>query len=104
MTYLLADSGSTKTDWCLTENGIPVLKAQTTGINPVYQTEEEIKLCISHELLPKLERRMPQALHFYGAGCATPALTEKVRGVLRRLLCPNCRTVCKSILSITGPP
>lgn len=99
MTYLLADSGSTKTDWCLTENGITVLKAQTTGINPVYQTEEEIKLCISHELLPKLERRMPQALHFYGAGCATPALTEKVRGVLRRLLCPDGQVeVCSDMV------
>ena len=40
---LIADSGSTKTDWCLMdETGI--VKCMTTqGINPIHQTREEIR-------------------------------------------------------------
>lgn len=88
MVYLLADSGSTKTDWCLVDRGNPILRQQTQGINPVYQSEEEIERCIQNELLPALNGRQPQALYFYGAGC-TPALTEKMSHVLRRVLCPE---------------
>lgn len=39
---LIADSGSTKTDWCLVENGENILRFQTRGTNPFFQTEEEI--------------------------------------------------------------
>lgn len=88
MVYLLADSGSTKTDWCLTQDGNPILQQQTQGINPVYQSEREIECCIQSELLPALNGKYPQALYFYGAGC-TPALTGKMSHILRRVLCPE---------------
>ena len=39
---LIADSGSTKTDWAWIENGSIVHRATTAGINPVHQTEEEV--------------------------------------------------------------
>ena len=38
---LLADSGSTKTDWCLVDNGQVSLTVKTCGFNPFYQTEED---------------------------------------------------------------
>ena len=37
---LIADSGSTKTDWCVIERGKPALRFQTRGMNPFFQTEE----------------------------------------------------------------
>jgi len=36
---LIADSGATKTDWCLTYGGEIVQRFSTKGISPVYQTE-----------------------------------------------------------------
>ena len=39
---LLADSGSTKTDWCLAENGKALKSIKTRGTNPFFQTEDEI--------------------------------------------------------------
>ena len=39
---LIADSGSTKTDWCVAENGGILRRIQAEGINPVYQTDEEL--------------------------------------------------------------
>ena len=39
---LIADSGSTKTDWCMVEKGESVFRFQTRGMNPFFQTEEEM--------------------------------------------------------------
>jgi len=39
---LIADSGSTKTHWCVVENAVLVQEIFTDGINPFYQTDLEI--------------------------------------------------------------
>ena len=44
---LIADSGSTKTDWRLISEKEEVKSVSTPGINPFYQTEEEIENQIS---------------------------------------------------------
>ncbi|MBR5929387.1 MAG: ATPase [Prevotella sp.] len=51
---LIADSGSTKTDWAWIENGSIVHRATTAGINPVHQTEEEIEKVVL-QLFPRKE-------------------------------------------------
>ena len=35
MKALIADSGSTKTDWALVENGNVALRVKTQGMNPL---------------------------------------------------------------------
>ena len=89
MTYLIADSGSTKTDWSLMRDGKRVLQVKTPGINPVHHSEEQMEQGIRATLLPRLDGRGPDDVRFYGAGCATPALKAKVRGVLQRCLRPR---------------
>ena len=37
---LIADSGSTKTDWCVILNGTPIKRIGTKGLNPFFQSEE----------------------------------------------------------------
>lgn len=69
---LLADSGSTKTDWCLVDHGRSVLQVFTKGINPFFQSAEEIGLEIEKGLMPQLEKKVIEAVYFYGAGCAFP--------------------------------
>ena len=51
---LIADSGSTKTDWCIVFNGTPIKRMGTKGINPFFQSEEEIQQELTHSLLPQL--------------------------------------------------
>lgn len=67
---LLADSGSTKTDWCIvdTENN-KVIKVKTKGTNPFFQTSEEISQAIAEDLLRQLPARTVENVFFYGAGC-----------------------------------
>lgn len=85
---LIADSGSTKTAWCLIEDPEHVIYTQ--GINPYQQNEEEICAILQHELLPNLISQSSftphlSAIHFYGAGC-TPEKAPIVAQVLRQVV------------------
>lgn len=66
---LIADSGATKTDWCLTLNGDIVHRFATKGISPIFQSEEEIALEISQNVHPQLKKFDISAVYFYGSGC-----------------------------------
>lgn len=83
---LIADSGSTKTDWCAVDNNEVILHKQTKGMNPFFQTEEEIINEITQQLLPILPNKPLSALHFYGAGCAFDKV-EVMHRALSKSLC-----------------
>ncbi len=74
---LIADSGATKTDWCLLQQGEIIYRFNTKGISPIFQTEEEITKEIKEHVYPKLRDRMPDAIFFYGSGC----IPEKIGNV-----------------------
>lgn len=81
---LIADSGSTKTDWCYGTEITNCKIVQTEGINPFHQPEEKIRSIISEELLPQLDKTFKccTAIYFYGAGCLPPK-TESIIRVLK---------------------
>ncbi|MCI7071665.1 BadF/BadG/BcrA/BcrD ATPase family protein [Bacteroides pyogenes] len=81
---LIADSGSTKTDWCVAEHGKALQRICTKGTNPFFQTEEEIGDEIATALLPQLQTNELDAVYFYGAGCAFPDKIEMVRRAVGR--------------------
>ena len=68
---LIADSGSTKTDWCVVRGGISARRITTKGMNPYLQTSEEMEVEIREHLLPHLPDGQWRAVYFYGAGCTT---------------------------------
>jgi len=71
---LLADGGSTKTDWCVAAQGKQLQRITTQGINPFFISDDAIGEEIRSSLLPKLQTSSFTALYFYGAGC----LPEKI--------------------------
>lgn len=73
---LIADSGSTKTDWYLIKDK-DLLRYNTQGYNPYYCTTEEVKKSLQAELLDQVDAKVIKSVYFYGAGCAN-ALTQKV--------------------------
>ncbi|HEV7349430.1 N-acetylglucosamine kinase [Telluribacter sp.] len=79
---LIADSGSTKTDWVAWGTEVPAVRFQSVGFNPFYQTEAVILEALQHEVLPQV----PTASHifFYGAGCADEQSARPVWQALRR--------------------
>lgn len=70
---LIADSGSTKVHWCLMTASGQSSDVRTDGINPVFQTVEQIQTCLTDQLLPQLAKWLWAGtithVFFYGAGC-----------------------------------
>lgn len=83
---LIADSGSTKTDWAVVDHGEIKQRIFTKGTNPFFQTEEEICQEIQTNLIPQMECNELDAVYFYGAGCGFPDKIEMVRRAITKLL------------------
>lgn len=81
---LIADSGSTKTDWCIIEKGKLLQQTFTKGTNPFFQSEEEISSEIATVLLPQLKTNEFDSVYFYGAGCGFPDKIEMVHRAITK--------------------
>ena len=92
---LIADSGSTKTEWLLV-NASTVQTALTQGLHPLFLSVEAMEKIIETEL-PENFRKNISELYFYGAGCAFEERRKKVRAVLSKLF-PNTKTEIASDL------
>ena len=77
---LIADSGSTKVDWRAIHSDGSVQEVTTAGINPFFQSEEQIIYELEQHLLPAVSASVNE-IHFYGAGVSSP---EKI------LVLQNC--------------
>ncbi|MBN2765832.1 MAG: ATPase [Paludibacteraceae bacterium] len=80
---LIADSGSTKTEWMLIEKGTVLKQLITKGINPFFQTEEEICEELKVALISEIASAKVEQIHFYGAGCALPERKAQVANALK---------------------
>jgi glucosamine kinase len=84
---LIADSGSTKTSWCLTGNsGLPEIFS-TSGMNPFFRNTEDIASEIRMKLLPETGSDVNE-IHFYGAGVINQEKGNVVKKALN-ILYPN---------------
>ena len=82
MIILIADSGSTKTNWVLAEKGNRLLEFTTDGINPYTHKDEEIlsTLSVSYERIKSLA--IPEEINFYGAGCSNEVLQQRIKDLI----------------------
>jgi glucosamine kinase len=114
---LLAESGSTKTDWCLLKkDDVKYVHLQTNGINPHLQSPEQIGELLSTELKWDTENYKPEAIYFYGAGASLPEKQQIIKNALQRFfntdaidvqcdMLAAARSLCgnkKGIVSILG--
>lgn len=72
MYVLIADSGSTKTDWVLLHQSEVLNRVQTVGFSPYFQTKEQIIQEIRVSLIPHLLDALNKIsiIHYYGTGCS----------------------------------
>lgn len=64
---LIADSGSTKVDWCALKEDGSVVSVKTAGINPVFITKDKIIRILKENLLSVIGTDI-ESVYFYGAG------------------------------------
>ena len=80
---LVADSGSTKTDWALISTDGSYTVYHTIGYNPYFIDTEAIYYSLSENLVKNFDAALVTEVYFYGAGCST---VEKVDIVKKALL------------------
>lgn len=110
---LIADSGATKTDWCLINNGKCSPVFETLGLNPTYVS----RLVISDEIASAAKHfgnaSAVEKVFFYGAGCADEQKRNDMKSELARCfqnaeievytdLFGACRAVCGDKDGIVG--
>ena len=80
---LVADAGSTKTDWVLLREGSQIfMEFKTSGINPAQQSEQQISSVIA-----ELKKQTPnlqdiRRIFYYGAGCLSDETNKKIENQL----------------------
>lgn len=95
---LIADIGSTKAAWTLICPDGSLLPYSDTGINALLASPAELNAAFG-----RLKAWLPagcriDAVHYYGAGCATPELCDKVAAQLQAAFPDACIEVASDLL------
>jgi len=81
---LIADSGATKAEWCLLQNG-KKKTVFTQGISPYFLNTEQITDLLLKELKPKLKGIDVDEVYYYGTGCANPVNAKSVKLAIKKI-------------------
>lgn len=68
---IIADGGSTKTNWCLLDDAGRKIYFNTEGYNPYFVTSEYITKSLHKGIPADLELDRVSEVNYYGAGCDT---------------------------------
>ena len=83
---LVADSGSSKTDWLLAVPQQEPLQFKTGGLNPYFLTEKEMVKILQDEGVEMVKHTAEiTEIYFFGAGCSSPDRHEIVTNALSQL-------------------
>jgi N-acetylglucosamine kinase-like BadF-type ATPase len=74
---LVAESGSTKTQWCIVGVDKIEFLVNTQGINPLLLSSDEIEVII-RPVSAGIDSNDIHAVYFFGAGCSTLLSKEKI--------------------------
>jgi glucosamine kinase len=81
---LIADSGSTKAEWCLLD-GKKRKTILTQGISPYFFDTDQIHQILAAELKPKMKNVEPDEIYYYGTGCGSPENIKSVKQALKKI-------------------
>ena len=84
---LVADSGSTTTNWCLINQSGENFLFDTEGYNPYYVDQDYIVQSLNKNLPGDIRPAQITEVHFYGAGCMldkTPVIEDALQLVFQR--------------------
>ena len=85
---LIAESGSTKTDWVLVNDQNEITMFKSMGFNPFFHSSEFIAEKIKENVEFYNASKNVERLYFYGAGCSSNEMNQIVKSGLS-LVFPN---------------
>lgn len=80
---LIADSGSTKCEWCLLADD-KKKKNITQGISPYFLTEEQVHELLRKELVKKINVEVDE-VYYYGTGLGNPDNVKFIKRILKKV-------------------
>ncbi len=95
---LIADSGATKCEWCLINNGRKK-SIFTTGISPYFLSQDQIINLLQFELVPNLKKAVVDEVYFYGTGLGHEENKNIVLGALKKIFLKTKITVNTDMLA-----
>lgn len=81
---LIADSGSTKAEWCLLD-GKKKRTFVTEGLSPYFLSGEQIQKILEEKLKAKMKNIEPDEIFFYGTGCSNPDNVKLVKKAIQKV-------------------
>ncbi len=95
---LIADSGATKCEWLLLNNGSKKTII-TSGISPYFLNAQQIVELLQKDLLSKLKNVEAEEVHFYGTGLSNPNNAKIISTSLKQLFTQAKITVNTDMLA-----
>lgn len=95
---LVADSGSTKTDWRLINDKTEVLACSTMGFNPYFVDSAVVLKELSASILSAKKEEVEQVF-FYGAGCSSAEKQEFLVAIFAQFFTNANITVAHDLLA-----
>ncbi|WP_080903307.1 hypothetical protein [Parabacteroides sp. Marseille-P3160] len=83
---ILAESDSSRTEWCLIDEEGVQERIVTDGINPYFQSRKEISHIIRLQLPVAFFKSKASSIYYYGAGCSSDAKKNIVKASLESQL------------------
>jgi N-acetylglucosamine kinase-like BadF-type ATPase len=88
---LIADSGSTKTDWRILDQNEVIAQTQTVGFNPYYQDADSIANVLKTGLLPLCTKEIKQVFYF-GTGVTNAEKAGVIKNAILQVF-PTCKQI-----------
>jgi glucosamine kinase len=81
---LIADSGATKAEWCLLNNGEKKILF-TQGISPYFLNTDQIANLLREELAAKIKDITIEHIFYYGTGCSNIENAKSIKNALKKV-------------------
>ncbi|WP_113663182.1 BadF/BadG/BcrA/BcrD ATPase family protein [Pedobacter nanyangensis] len=82
---VIADGGSTKTNWCLINEAGRKIHFNTEGYNPYFAKQDYIENSLRTTLPDSLDPSKLEEVYYYGAGCSTDANKKIVADAMQKV-------------------
>jgi len=86
---LIADSGSTKAEWCVI-NGNKKKIFVTQGMSPYFISSQQMQDILTNEIKPNVKKINIDEIFYYGTGCINPDNNKMVKSVIKNVF-PNAK-------------
>jgi N-acetylglucosamine kinase-like BadF-type ATPase len=81
---LVADSGSTNTDWVILDQGKTISSFKTKGFNPYFTSSKEVFTEIKVSTPKEVDVKNITNIYFYGSGCSSEEMNSIIKDGLKQ--------------------